>query len=362
MADDPRTVTFQWYFVDEDTDVLPFGTAFTSNEWMDTPEGDFPVGEVAGAERTWVNGIPPYPVAGGPPCGAPFLFAFGMPAFPSTPTPTNLYGGIACCPLPASPFVHYDCVNCGGGAMNVYSLISNGANPAGMIAGSDGNFSVDYVGACEWQGPLIPLPNWPIPPPVGRWYFVARGTGVAAGLIINGINREFFTFTGAWDCNSLLRIPRNAAGIAAGAGPNVVLLPGIASGIGPFCVNQGAFLPSSLEIRITGVGRGIFSSILPQTVPLTAAGECVYRGVIWYNNSLLRFRFQSGKSCELRFLPGGEIELAGVGPRDERYFYSVTTATPWDLSPIALTIDPGTINTLGLPNAMTLFTQTNPPP
>ena len=363
FQDDPRVSTIHWYFVDEDTPVLPIGTLFTSNEWLDVPEGDQVLGEVPGAVRTWQNGRAPYPVdqpgADGAIhyCGTQEDFMAGG-FLPQTAPPLNVFGGLACCPLPQSPFLHFDCVNCPAGAFDVYTLLSPPIPPTNPLAGLPDAQTETYVSHCVWDFTYFELTNNPFPPHnMGKWQFEVRPNGVVAGVqLLGGPFHELYGPV-AWDCNALVSLPRNAAGATLGVVTPVVIVPGLASGVGQFCPTQGAFVPTSLGIRVVRAGVAIVSSIVTQIIPITQFRPCQYRGVCWFSNTVRVLQFQLGRDCVLGFLPGGLIELDLVGPRGEAIFYSATVPVPWDLSPVALMLEPGGPWFLGLPQSVTLFAQ-----
>ena len=368
FRDSDAVVTLQWYFVPEDTPSLPFGTAFNSNAWMDTPETDQDIGEVGGAVRTWVPGAPPFPVAGdGHFCGTEQDFQEGGSIANINP-PQNIFGGLVCCPTPTPPFVFNGCPDFPGGAWDRFTLIVAGAT--GPWVPSNGTFNLRFVGpldswpACNWVSDesfnlpgITPLPTfWAIQkdnPPLS--YEVQLYTPTV------GYGHHFEIQP--WDgLSAVFHAPLVNPPPAARPAPFVSLLPGVASVPGRFCVNQTAFMPTSLEVRVQGAGIGLLTSIVNQTIPLQQQSGCVYRGVCWFVNAILRFRVRSGTTCELRFLAANVIEFAGITPRGFPFFYSAELPGPWDLSPVALMLDPPGAFGLGLPLSITLFAQGDLPP
>lgn len=352
FRDDPRPSRIRWFFVPEDTPYLPFGTIFDSNEWLDVPEGDIELGEVPGAVRTWVDGSAPYPVLGLQPCGTADQFASGDALPPSPPVQLNQYGGILCCQIPPDPFLHNACVNCPNGAYSVYWLRSQGANPAGFLAGSDGDFTLSYLGACTWRGPLVALPNWPGGPAQGRWALTQRGTSIAAGMFIESppsFNEEY-TFTGSWDCRSRITVPINAAGIIYGGGPAVFFQPGFPPGPFTPCPAAALSFPAFFDYVVPPLGVGpprnidLLWTLIPGTYPLARSGPCTWFESHWPSLSQGFFPFARGTAA-LQILAGGGLTLtlqcrSGIIVGDPPLLTLVYESPgPWDgISVLALSL------------------------
>jgi hypothetical protein len=65
-------IPVRWYFVDGRDDFLP-PNPWGSRNWLPDPDQTFPLGEVAGASREWVDGSPPPAIPGVVPPGCPFF-------------------------------------------------------------------------------------------------------------------------------------------------------------------------------------------------------------------------------------------------------------------------------------------------
>jgi hypothetical protein len=368
FRDSDDQYTIQWYFVDEGTPPLPFGSAFTSNVWMDTPETDQSIGEVAGAPRVWADGSPPFPVAGnGHFCGTEEDFQLGGLVENRNPD-LNVFGGLACCPPPPSPFVFFSCPDFPRGAWDTWTLFVAGA--IGPWAPSNGTFTLRFVGnlpawpACNWVSDqsfnlpgITPFPTfWAIQKDIPPLSFEVQLYTPTVGY---GHHFEIQP----WDGRSPVfhaplvnppPVPRPALAVS--------LLPGFASVPGQFCIRQGAFMPTNLLVRVAGAGGGILTEIIDQTIPVRQVTGCLYRGVCWFVNAVLRFRVTLGTTCEIRFIDGGVIEFAGISTRGVPFFYSATPPIPWDGRPIALMLDQPVPFALGLPQSITLFIPSENPP
>lgn len=354
--------------MDASTPDLPFGTAFTSNEWLDVPEGDQEIGEVPGAVRTWQNGLPPFPVAGdGHYCGTQEDFQQGG-TVPDPPIALNVYGGPACCPTPPEPFVFFGCAELESGSWNVYTLIVNGAT--GVYAPSNGTFTLRYQ--------LLNDPSWPgcnwystatmplgIPEGPARWAIQEPfpGTGdFFVGYYVPTVGfGNNFRLPGWNALVAAVHVPVSA-GAPAGYPPFVSLLPGLASVPGPFCPAQGAFMPSDLRVRWPAPAISVTFTPVAHDGPFEANGACRYRGIIlWASRIPLVQLVPVFTPATLTFGPGGLITLAGSTPLGSPFSYTAT-APAWDLSPVALNLVGGTFPLFGLPASVLLYTQSDLPP
>jgi hypothetical protein len=356
------TSTIQWYFCDENAEDLGFGTCFTSNVWLDVPEGDQDLGEVAAAVRTWVNGQAPFPVDGDTPCGTEEQFQQGESLPPTPPVTLNVFGGLQCCGVPDSPFIHFDCGLCPDGAYDVYTVHVEGVGPLPQFSSANGFFTLFYQGECVWQTEVFPFEN--SPGDHFQYAMVPTPTNLGLGLDINGIaaTGEWDSNNVRWDCRSPIAMRFLGWIVAPFTGhPSADIIPGVASAPGLFCGNQGVFMPSVLVVVVANAGTGLLTSVVNQTIPVVQSSRCVYRGTCWFSNRISLIVFQSGTTCEVRFLPGGVIEFAGISPRGGPFFYSTTAPLPWDGSPIALMLDQPVPPFLGLPLSITLSVQANLP-
>jgi hypothetical protein len=346
--------------------MLPFGTLFTSQAWIDQPEGQDDLGEVPGADREYSMGLPPYPVdATQGPCGTADQFANGDVLATRGPANLNIYGGVSCCPLPPEPFLHNECPVCVGGSWSTYTAIVSGLGPLPLAAEMNGEFSLQYRGNCLWTSDPVP---WAANP--GHTWYYAMGPGFNQLGCLLHVDGGFGEVSwnqdpNVWDCNSLVRVPFIGPSRPPFTGtPQLVLLPGIASGAGVFCANFAEFLPPDLSVRVANPGVGVIDRIRAGDYPLALARPCVWRGVLWFTFRAvpLPIRFPVGITCELRALPDGSFELAGQSPHGAQFFYSSDPVAPWDLSPLALMLDPPAPILLGLPQSVMLFAQSNLPP
>jgi hypothetical protein len=345
----------RWYFVPEGTPYLPFGTIFTSNEWLDQPEGDQDLGEVPGADRTWVDGTAPYPVRGERPCGTAEQFARGD-ARPTTPA-LNVYGGLACCPTPDEPFMHVDCAACPGGAWNIYTLIVRGVNPAGLGAGSGGSWPLQYNDTCEWAGPTMRLPNAPGVDKQYRWNleFAPGLAKITLEQIDPGL--FLFQFFGVWDCLTRLTLTRTANFPAWAMGAEVTLIPGFAPLPGPgLCSNLtttiGLYTFSTLPV----FGTRLQIRPVSGTWPLEHATPCGWQGeMLWVPGDSGRPR--QTVPTELVVGPGGVATLTIRLSATYAFFADLVyqSAPGWSGSvPIALLLTSGASVFVLAPLAVTL--------
>lgn len=368
FRDDPTESTIHWYFVDDDTPELPFGTAFTSNVWLDVPEGDQDIGEVPGAERVWQDGTPPFPVAGdGHYCGTQEDFQLGG-VRPDPPVILNRFGGLACCRTPPEPFVFFSCPCLPQGCWETYTLIASGAT--GQWVGSNGSFELKYQGTnppyrlCTWVSTatfqLAP------PDPLGpyRWGLIAdteSGCAVAAGAFRPGANLNPSYAIPGWDPYRMAT-PAVAPLHPAGSAPFVVVLPGVADVIGPFCPGQGRFLPSSLAVRFPSPVLAFGHKPMAQDAPFEVSRPCNYNGLIWWVFSAAAGRVPVAvTSATLVFGAAGLITLSGDTPLGSPFAYTATQPA-WDLSPVGLLLEGGAFPLLGMPTSVELFTQGDLPP
>jgi hypothetical protein len=369
FRDDPRTSTIHWYFVDEGTPNLPFGTAFTSNAWMDSPEGDQEIGEVPGAARTWQNGLPPFPVAGdGHYCGTQEDFQMGG-TVPVPPIALNVYGGASCCPLPPEPFVFFGCQGYPNGAWSQYTLIARDAT--GIWGPGNGSFTLDFTGPigsldrCNWLSRVVfASPDAPtFRAQWIAWEHSALLPGSKAEWFTAGAQYPFVYDLAGWNPLRVFVAPLIDGVHADLASPFVVLLPGNTSVSGPFCPGQGSFLPSDLRIRVPAPGLISFGFVpLAQDAPFEIRRACVYQGN-WY------WRFSSATGIlpvaltplTLTFGAGGLVTLSGSTPLGSPFTYTAV-APSWDLSPLGLVLTGGPALIIGPPPAVTLYTQDDLPP
>ena len=348
----------------EDRPALPFGTIFTSNEWLDVPEGDQELGEVPGAVRTWTDGSAPYPVAGTRPCGTADQFARGDPSPPSPPVQLNTFGGIACCATPRPPFAQRACVNCRDGAWTNYALRSAGANPAGEMAGSDGDWSLTYFSTCVWLGRLFTLPNWPGGPFLGRWQITVRPTSLSVGLDVpaGGGFTELYTAVPAWGCRTLVTVPVNAAGIAAGGGPHVVIAPGDPGIPTTFCAASGLVMSQTYNLSIPTVLHQpslYVWGLIPGVYPMQATAPCNWSETHWPGLDI-GFLPAATMTSALTVLAGSAVQLVMTLqlPLGPPLTFVWSAGGPWDgVSDIALIFQPIVSSPVGfvrLPSTVTI--------
>lgn len=368
FQDDPRASTIHWYFVEDDTPELPFGTIFTSNEWLDVPEGDQDLGEVPAATRVWQDGTPPFPVAGdGHFCGSEEDFQQGG-LLPTMAPPVNVYGGLACCPTPPDPFIFFSCEEFPGGVWNVFTLVVFGAT--GDWINENGTFTLRFNGSfpcegdCAWLGtPTFPLNI--LPPNEFRWIIESLPPGDVQHVTLWAPGTAFshnYPMPGWNGITAQLRIPVQNAPPDPGVAPFVTLLPGFASVPGPFCVGQGQFLPTSLLIRTPAAVVGIGNALSQQDAPFTSSAACVFAGVLLWD---LPRRFalfgRLTTSATLTFGATGLVTLSGLTPAGNAFAYSAILPA-WDGTPAALMLAPNAPSGWGLPQAITLYTQSHLPP
>jgi len=360
----------QWYFVDNDTPVIDMPTPFRSKKWWPEYEGpDLEVlGEVEGAERIHTTGLPNVPTAGGPPCGTPDQWHNGLATEPAMPVPVNVYGGPACCPLPPEPFLFYGCQSWTA-VWSVYSLLVTGAT--GTFAALNGEYQMDFVGAipgfpeCNWTSPVhIPLPP---PPPFSTWIMSELTPGIYPHptLLLNSFptNYGFHYDLTNWNALELFEAPIVFDfGPVVGPPPFVVILPGLASAVGPFCPAQGQFLPQVLVIHFQQVILSVSFGPITQDSPFTYVGPCTYSGLVLWSTVIPYLRFIPVVTrCTLTFGPGDLITLSGTTPLFSPFTYTANAAM-WDGSPIALVLHGGPTFLFGMPATVLLYTQSDLPP
>jgi hypothetical protein len=347
---------------------MPFGTAFTSNAWLDEPEGDQDIGEVPGAPRVWQDGTAPYPVAGdGHFCGTEEDFQQGG-LVPPTPPTLNDFGGLACCPTPPEPYLYFGCHAWPNGVWSEYTLIVTGAT--GVWAGGNGTFEMrfrhdflDYPG-CNWVNPTVFGPAFP--PGRATWIMAETSGGTFHPLAIYprhpATDYGFFYSLAGWTPLRLYVAPIVLTGVPTTVPPFVVVVPGIASAPGAFCPAQGGFLPRDLLIRSPAPVLGIGNSLDQQDAPFVQTAACVYTGtLLWL---LPRRLFMLGRlqtSATITFGLGGLVTLAGRTPSGIPYSYTASLPA-WDSTPagLVLTASAGLLG--GLPLAVTLYQTGDLPP
>jgi len=367
FADDPTPSRIQWYFCKEDAADLGFGTAFTSNVWLDLPEGDQDLGEVPGAEREWKSGLAPYPTSGDRPCGTAEQFAEGVPAPPVPPVPLNVFGGPECCPLPPPPFVHYSCRDFQGGSWNEYTVIVSGAT--GAWAPSNGIYSVTFRGAisgypaCNWIGTTtFDLPVFPLTGVTWGIQSITSFVDYVVTLYLGLRRWGFLYLIQPWDgLSAVFHAPLEGSSPIPGLSPFISLIPGPASVPGPFCPAQGAFLPSVLLIRTPAPVLGLGNTLAQQDAPFTATGPCRYQGTLWWDlPGRLRGLVRLQTTATITFGPGDLVTLSGRTP--SFIVFSYTASLPaWDLSPSGLLLAASAGLLGGLPQAVTLYVQAHLP-
>lgn len=331
-----------WYFVPEDTPYIPYMTPFRS--WNNVPEwlkGSDHLGEVLGAPRTWRDGSEPIPTRNElPPCGTADQWYNGVVMPPVPPTPVNVYGGPACCPLPDSPFLHLGCVNCPGGAWDVYTLVVGGIAPTDPLFGAQGQWAVTYDGSCEWLGPFMTLPNSGGIPPLYRWEVTVRPNGVLVSLEHFATDVNLFGTVLPWDCLSPVVVPRTAFGPPWSPPPSVQLFPGPPPGpLVTGCANILGLTNTAYFAEVDAYGiAGPLDRLAPAWYVLEQTSPCVWQG----EAVLLRGRTANPAlvvPLVLEVLPGGMVSLAvGQNGTLETPVPIVYTSLPgWDgTGPLAL--------------------------
>lgn len=344
----------RWYFVDQATPSLPFPTIFTSNEWLDEPEGDQALGEVPGAPRTWVDGTPPFPVAGGTPCGTANDFAGGAP-WPFPGATVNVFGGLACCQLPPRPFVFFTCQFCPDGAFSDYTLSAQGAT--GPFVNGNGLWRLRYIGNCTWESQpwlLLSPPN----PDFVTWQINIPG---APGFRITLARPAtafgwFYPLTG-WDCLSPRLAPASGPPNTPppGAWLRVQLFAGASSANGLFCTQIGAathtgyvlFMPVNPAAgRNPHVPSGYYPVVNDRPCSWSGTVPTVARGSVEGFPLQVRVTIFADRHIQAVFTAA----FFGSGPP-----VSFSSVAGWDgISPIALVRDPGSVSFLVWPNAIQL--------
>jgi hypothetical protein len=361
-SDSPLTARIRWYFVPEGTPLLPFGTAFTSNAWLDEPEGDQDIGEVPGADRTWVDGSPPYPVDNaGPPCGTADQFANGA-LVATAGAPLNVFGGVACCPLPPEPFIHYACGAAPDGLYSVYTAIPVGGDPLTAWAPFLGDFLLPPVSPCEYQTGIIGTG----PATQARWHFdtvALPGTGISLNLEF--VSGPLMTWVGVmpqpWDGVSAIQVPV-ATSSPAGAPTSVWIVPGPPGPPGNNCVILGHALPLNIVMRVAPITWGVIWGLGPGDYPFAQTSPCTYAARLWWRG--LRFpglpRITWRVASVAGVLPGPQMSVLLQAPDGTQYLY-LADPGDWDgVTPITLLRQPG-FTLLGVPDFVLLFNPDFPP-
>jgi len=361
--DSPVTARIRWFFVPEGTPVLPFGTAFTSNEWIDEPEGDQEIGEVPGAARTWVDGSPPFPVDNaGPPCGTADQFANGA-VIADAGAPLNVFGGVACCPLPASPFLQYGCVNAPDGLWDSYTAVPVGGDPLTAWAPFLGDFALSPDDPCEYQTGIIGT----APATRARWHFNVvnlPGTGIA--LDLERVSGPVMVWGQAgpqsWDGVSSIQVPVGVS-LPAGAPTSIWIIPGPPAVAGNTCVILGHALPTNIVMRVGAVPWGVIWRLGPGDYPFAQTGPCTYAARLWWAG--LRFpglpRITWRIASVAGVLPGPQMSVLLQAPDGTQYLY-LADPGDWDgVTPITLLRQPG-LTLLGVPDFVLVFNPDFPPP
>jgi hypothetical protein len=363
FRDSDRENTIQWYFVPEDTADLPFGTSFTPNVWLDVPEGDQDIGEVPGAPRVWVDGTPPFPVAGTAPCGSEEDFRIGA-EIQRIGSAANVFGGYQCCALPLPPFVHFSCVNCPLGSFNQYTAVVAGGT--GEYALTNGTFNLTYVGSCTWDGPVF---QWHSSGALGfyRLNFAGNEGPFPASLHIQTdhfpVNYPAYVTTARHNCLTLLTRFEQETLVGVdppfypGQARSVAVIPGEASTRGPFCQVQQAFLATDLEIQVRGRGPGTFGELIDQDAPLRLVTPCAYTGSLrWSLRAPIVRKVALIRPADLTFLPGGTVELRATAPNGNPQRWLGGPVNQWDGTPLALMLQQPVQLGYNLPQAVTLYT------
>lgn len=315
---------------------------FSSDNWETDPKGFDGLGEVANALRVYADGTPAFPVKlGAGPCGTADQFLNGVARPPDPPTPLNLFGGLACCPLPTPPFVHLDCVNCPDGSYSDYILEVSGVAGAPDLSPVNGTWRLRYIGSCTWESPAIPLPAgdvvfWrAIFNPVGELNaFIDRPAGGPAYVVYRQLAAD--------DCLASRVVPfQSKAFITTVAPPTVALLPGIPNpDRGLFCPALGDFTIFAGQVRF-GPAPGLLDRIAPGHYPLTNNQPCFWTGQARLVNAVGRTRavpvtltLQIGPTRILSLV----VEIGGAIDRIATYL----STDPWDqVNPVTLMLAAG---------------------
>jgi hypothetical protein len=361
--DDPRTATIHWFFVPEDTPILPHPTVFTSRMWDDDLVDDPELGEVQGAPVVWQDGFPPFPMTGAQPCGTADMFANGVSVYPDPGPTLNLYGGLECCALPPAPFVHIHCPNCPYGASSDNTLSVSGVTPGSVMAPTGGVWRLSYVGNCTWLGPIFQLNDGPRT--LVRWQQTVRPSGhgfISLNRVIGGVAIVFYEWVDGWTCLGTKTVALTA-GPNQGEAPRVVFFPGLPGAAGPFCSNLNTTIPGAVTLRVPPVlNPRVYTVLAPGDYPLSADDQCGWNGVITVLlNSLVPAPLLS---CRLAISAIARLRLS-LSARGVPGFLGVTydSFSGWErVNPIAIlrnaALPPPTYV---LPDAMTVYLADNPP-
>lgn len=208
-TDDPRTVTVDWYFVDDETPFIPYWTPFGSANWrMTDQQWDDELGEVCGAPRTWRDGSKVGDAAGTNTCGTADQWRNGQPSPPAEPVDLDEFGTPECCDKVDKPVKGRICVNCPGDAWNAYDVITFGVSDRTCAcAGANGTFRLVYFGGCVWQGEAEIVCGVPRSVPIRLTRFNSGITELFFDT--GGGSVATYLDTDNWDCLSELIITKH---------------------------------------------------------------------------------------------------------------------------------------------------------
>ena len=344
FTDDTRTTRVQWYFVDDPGNVLPFPTAFYSRNWDDLrPDTDPVLGEQPGASRPWRDGTPQFPVAAGSDaCGTAAQFLDGE-ADPGPPPPVNVYGGPACCPLPAEPFMHFSCRRCPHGASSDYALVVSGAGLFRYLL-LNGPHKFTYSGGCAWTSERFPSSIPPDPAQFFYYTMLRTGPGWSISLFDNtGFLGTPYIFNSA-DCLvrlALAPIPHSLPpiGVIFPTAGDAILCPGDPFDGAINCPGMAAPAKASYVVEVVDLGL-VRTTLYPGWYPLRAVSPCVWEGRVSASQfSSPRYVEGLGFTARLEVQPVGRAVLTLARPLNFRGHGTATyTSLPfWDgTSPVAL--------------------------
>lgn len=159
---DGRTATVRWYFAPDGAIPLPFATPFNNQDWDEWHGAGSTLGEDESAARgARYDGHDPGNASGtGPPCGSADQWLHGQSLPPATPTPIDsVYSLPTCCPRRPSPTLIRACTVFSP-AWDAYCISVQGLSPAGNCSALNGDWSLAYVGSCQWNtwGAVSPYP------------------------------------------------------------------------------------------------------------------------------------------------------------------------------------------------------------
>ena len=356
----------RYYFVDEATPFLPVPCVFKPSDWDNVPEGLFPVGEVPGADRTWVNGLPPYPVAGtGPPCGSALDFQ-GLGTPPENPPPDlNQFGGLACCPLPEVPYVHFACPLAPLGMWSDYTLTPIGGDPLSVWGPALGHQHLHVEDPCELNGPFFRSGAL-----IGRWNAFNVNSAGHPDLVVSieagpGPSLFWENVTPAlWDPLSLTTVTRAIATPLAGSPSSLLIVPGLPPSISANdCVILGHPIMDHVTVRVPAyTGLGVWAAN-PADYPCNVTGPCQWSGRMWWRG--LRFpglpRLWSFREFFVVWTPGPRLAVLLVGPGLEEFEY-LADVGDWDgTTPRVCMLQRGGV-VVRVPDRVFVFSPDGPPP